>query len=91
MGHAGAGRAQEDDVLAAVQEVEPAEVLDHLLLDRVLEGEATPASSRRPARSCWSVAVRREHFGERLMPLLAEVGIEPGEPELTEFHNVIEL
>ena len=28
-------------------------------------------------------------FGERLMPLLAEVGIDPGEPELLEVHNII--
>ena len=33
------GRAQEDDVLARVQEVELAEVLDDLALDRALEGE----------------------------------------------------
>jgi hypothetical protein len=28
-------------------------------------------------------------FGERLMPLLSEVGIDPGEPELIEIHNII--
>jgi hypothetical protein len=28
-------------------------------------------------------------FGERLMPVLAEVGIEPGEPELLEVHNIL--
>ena len=33
------GRPEEDDVLAAVQEVELAEVLDQGLLDRALEGE----------------------------------------------------
>jgi len=38
-GLAGAGRAQEDHVLARVQEVELAEVLDDCLLDRALEGE----------------------------------------------------
>jgi hypothetical protein len=36
---AGAGRAEQDDVLFAVQEVELAEMLDQRLLDRVLEGE----------------------------------------------------
>src|SRR5688572_902608 len=36
---AGAGRAQEDDVLPGVEEVELAEVLDHLAADRALEGE----------------------------------------------------
>jgi hypothetical protein len=30
-----------------------------------------------------------EAFGERLMPVLAEIGIEPGEPEVLEVHNVI--
>src|SRR3954470_14128952 len=35
----GAGRAQEDDVVLGVQEVELAEVLDDLAADRALEGE----------------------------------------------------
>ena len=39
MRFAGAGRAEQDDVLACVQEVELAEMLDHLLLHRALEGE----------------------------------------------------
>jgi hypothetical protein len=39
MGLAGAGRAEQDDVLARVQEVELAEMLDDLALDRALEGE----------------------------------------------------
>jgi hypothetical protein len=28
-------------------------------------------------------------FGERLMPILAEVGIDPGEPEFIEVHRVM--
>jgi len=39
MGLPAARRAEEDHVLLAVEEVELAEVLDHLLLDRALEGE----------------------------------------------------
>ena len=39
MSLAGAGWAEQDDVLAAVEEVELAEVLDHLLLDASLESE----------------------------------------------------
>jgi hypothetical protein len=39
MGLAGARRAQQDDVLAGVQEIELTEVLDDLALDRALEGE----------------------------------------------------
>ena len=30
-----------------------------------------------------------EAFGERLMPVLAEVGINPGEPEVLEIHNIV--
>src|SRR5579872_7381547 len=36
---AGAGRAEQQDVVAAVEEVELAEVLDHRLLDRALKAE----------------------------------------------------
>jgi hypothetical protein len=39
MRFAGAGRAEQDDVLARVKEVELAEVLDDLALDGALEGE----------------------------------------------------
>ena len=39
VGLAGAGRAEQDDVLFAGEEVELAEVLDDGLLDRALEGE----------------------------------------------------
>ena len=28
-------------------------------------------------------------FGERLMPILAEIGIEAGEPDLIDIHNII--
>ena len=37
----------------------------------------------------WDSREQFEAFGERLMPLLADVGIEPGEPEVREVHNVI--
>ncbi len=37
----------------------------------------------------WDSQEQFEAFGERLMPLLAEIGIEPGEPELLEVHNTI--
>ena len=37
----------------------------------------------------WDSREQLEAFGERLMPLLAEVGIDPGEPELIEIHNII--
>jgi len=37
----------------------------------------------------WDSREQLEAFGERLMPLLAEVGIEPGEPEVMEIHSII--
>ena len=37
----------------------------------------------------WDSQEQIDAFGERLMPLLAEVGIDPGEPELLEIHNII--
>jgi hypothetical protein len=37
----------------------------------------------------WDSKEQLEAFGERLMPVLAEVGIEPGEPEVMPVHNVV--
>ena len=37
----------------------------------------------------WDSREQLEAFGERLMPLLAEIGIEPGEPEVMEIHSII--
>jgi len=37
----------------------------------------------------WDSREQLQAFGERLMPLLAEVGIEPGEPEVLEVHNIV--
>ncbi len=37
----------------------------------------------------WDSREQLQAFGERLMPLLAEVGIEPGEPEVHEVHNIV--
>jgi hypothetical protein len=37
----------------------------------------------------WDSREQFEAFGERLMPLLAEVGIDPGEPQVIEVHNII--
>jgi hypothetical protein len=38
----------------------------------------------------WDSPEQLDAFGQRLMPLLAEVGIDSGEPELLEIHNIIE-
>jgi hypothetical protein len=37
----------------------------------------------------WESQEQFNAFGERLMPLLADVGIDPGQPETFTVHNVI--
>jgi hypothetical protein len=37
----------------------------------------------------WDSPEKFEAYGATLMPVLAEVGIEPGEPEQFEVHNVL--
>ena len=36
----------------------------------------------------WDSREQLDAFGERLMPVLADVGIDPGEPEVVEVHNI---
>ena len=37
----------------------------------------------------WDSREQLDAFGERLMPVLSEVGIEPGEPQLLEIHSIV--
>jgi hypothetical protein len=37
----------------------------------------------------WDSLEQFQAIGERLMSILAEVGIDPGEPEMLEIHNII--
>jgi hypothetical protein len=37
----------------------------------------------------WDSQEQLDAFGERLMPVLSEVGIEPGQPEVLDVHNVV--
>jgi hypothetical protein len=37
----------------------------------------------------WDSREQLEGFGERLMPLLADLGIDAGEPALIEIHNIV--
>ena len=37
----------------------------------------------------WDSQEQLDAFGERLMPLLDEVGIDPGEPEILQIHNIV--
>jgi hypothetical protein len=37
----------------------------------------------------WDSQDQLDAFGERLRPILAELGINPGEPEVLQVHNII--
>jgi len=37
----------------------------------------------------WDSQEQLDAFGEQLMPVLSEVGIDPGEPELVQVHNIV--
>ena len=37
----------------------------------------------------WDSQEQMQAFGERLTPILAELGIDPGEPEIVAVHNII--
>ena len=37
----------------------------------------------------WDSQEQLNAFGERLMPVLSELGIEPGEPQLLEIHSIV--
>lgn len=37
----------------------------------------------------WDSQEQLEAFGARLSPILSELGIDPGEPEFVEVHNII--
>ena len=37
----------------------------------------------------WDSQEQLQAFGERLMPVLADIGIEPGDPDVFEVHNIV--
>ncbi|MFA9401018.1 MAG: hypothetical protein ACERKT_07915 [Acidobacteriota bacterium] len=37
----------------------------------------------------WDSREQLDAFGQRLMPVLSEVGLDPGEPEVVEIHNIV--
>jgi hypothetical protein len=37
----------------------------------------------------WDSREQLDAFGERLMPVLSDVGIDPGQPDFFEIHNII--
>jgi hypothetical protein len=38
----------------------------------------------------WESQEKFQAFGEKLMPVLGEIGIDPGQPEVLEIHNIIQ-
>ena len=38
----------------------------------------------------WDSREQLEAFSQRLLPVLAQVGIKPGEPEVIEIHSIVE-
>jgi hypothetical protein len=50
---------------------------------------AFKADGRFRVSEIWDSREQFDAFGERLMPVLKDVGIEPGKPELLEIHNII--
>jgi hypothetical protein len=37
----------------------------------------------------WDSEEQLRAFGESLMPILAEIGIDPGQPEIMDVHNIV--
>jgi hypothetical protein len=37
----------------------------------------------------WDTQESFDAFGQTLMPILAEVGIDPGQPQISEVHNIV--
>ena len=76
--------AQEyDDVVRRLTEagVFPADGLDYEL--------CFGSEGKLKVSQVWDSREQLDAFAERLRPILAEVGINPGEPEVLEVHNII--
>jgi hypothetical protein len=74
---------QYDDVVRRLTEagVFPADGLDYEL--------CFGSAGNLKVSQVWDSREQMEAFGERLRPILSEVGINPGEPEVLEVHNII--
>lgn len=75
--------AQYDTVVARLTEegVFPAQGLDYEI--------CFGSEGNLKVSQVWDTKEHMEAFGKRLMPILQEVGIEPGEPEIVDVHNII--
>lgn len=76
-------RAQYDETVRRMREegTFPPEGMDY----HVCFGEP----GRLRVSEIWDSREQWEAFGERLMPVLADVGIEPGDPDVFDVHNVV--
>lgn len=74
---------QYDDVVArlAAEGVSPAEGLDYEI--------CFGSGDNFRVSLVWDSQEKFDAFGARLGPILAELGIDPGEPEIFEVHNII--
>ena len=74
---------QYDEVVRRLTEagVFPADGLDYEL--------CFGSDSNLKVSQVWDSREQLDAFAERLRPILAEVGINPGEPEVLEVHNII--
>ena len=74
---------QYDDVVArlAADGVSPAEGLDYEI--------CFGSGDNLQVSLVWDSQEQLDAFGARLGPILAELGIDPGEPEIFEVHNII--
>jgi hypothetical protein len=75
--------AQYDEVVRRLKEagVFPAEGLDYEL--------CFGAEGNLKVSQVWDTKEHMEAFGARLQPILEEVGVNPGEAEVLEVHNII--
>jgi hypothetical protein len=74
---------QYDDVVRRLNDagVFPADGLDY----EVCFG----SGDKHKVSQVWDTQEQLDAFGAKLMPILAEVGIDPGQPEVVEVHNII--
>jgi hypothetical protein len=74
---------QYDKVVSRLKEegVFPAEGLDY----EICYG----SGDKMRVSQVWDTQENLEAFGARLQPILAEVGIDPGQPEIVPVHNII--
>ena len=74
---------QYDDVVRRLNEenISPADGLDYEL--------CFGSRDKMKVSLVWDSKEQFEAFAARLVPILAELGIDPGEPEVLEVHNII--